>query len=49
LSMTTWYICGGLTFCVRLSMTTEPPSSPFGSWMGGVGGVAGSFVAMNLF
>lgn len=47
--MTTWYICGGLTFCVRLSSTTESPSSRSGCRTGGTGGITGDLVAMLSF
>ncbi|CAN7404682.1 hypothetical protein LJR118_002535 [Acidovorax sp. LjRoot118] len=46
--MTTWYIWGGWVFCVRLSSTTEPPSSRAGLVTGGAALGEGGFVAMNF-
>jgi hypothetical protein len=47
LSITTWYILGGLTFWVRRSSTTELPLSPSRTGVVGAVGREGFFVAMK--
>jgi len=49
LSIATWYIWGGLTFCVRRSSTTELPSSPSRTGVVGAVGMEGFLVAMISF
>jgi hypothetical protein len=45
--MMTWYIWGGLVFCVRRSSTTDPPSSSFGRVLGATGTGVGVLLAMK--